>query len=61
MPIMKLLVFIFYEGNITPFNQIGEGLLEKPCIVISVVGSIYSGPILNQRKQGRNQGKIRKK
>ena len=58
-PIMKWLAFIFSDVNRTHFAQIWEGLLKLPCIVISVVCSICSGPILNQGKQGRNRRKIR--
>ena len=32
---------------------------KKPCILLSIVCSIGSGPILNQGKQGLNQGNIR--
>ena len=36
MSIMKLLAFIFHDGNTAHFAQMSEGLLEKPYIVISV-------------------------
>ena len=59
IPIIKLLVFIFRDGNGAHFTQTGEGLLKQPFIVISVMCGICSGPILNQGKQCRNQGNIK--
>ena len=56
--IMKFLVFILHEGNRAYSAHKGKSLLKSPCIVISIVCSICTGPILNQEKQGRNQGKI---
>ena len=37
MPIMKLLVFIFHNGNRAHSAQIGRNLLKLACIVIGVV------------------------
>ena len=40
MPIMKLLVFIFYDENRANFVQTAKSLLKYPYIVISVECSI---------------------
>ena len=61
MPIMEFLVFIFHNVNRAQFAQIGKSLFRYTCIVISEVCSICSRLILNQGKQGRNQGKSFKK
>ena len=56
---MKCLVFIFCYGNRAHFIKIGENLLKWPFVLISVMRSDCSGRIMNQEKQGINQGKIR--
>ena len=55
---MNYLVFIFHDGNRAHCAQIGESLFKQPCIVISVVCSFWSGPILNK---GRNRTESRER
>ena len=59
IPIMKCFVFIFCHGNRSHFIKIGKNLLKWPFVLISVMRSDCSGRIMNQEKQGINQGKIR--